>query len=131
MSKSEKHPDHLSTYCKLTDWRPWVISDETRVNMWGSNGNSFFWSDGGNNLLTHQIEPHVQGYGGGVMFWSCINATGPGYGTTIIDGSIHLSVYVNILETSLLDTLDYFDLHIKDVRFQQDRATSYNHLCYY
>ncbi|KAG2202328.1 hypothetical protein INT46_010332 [Mucor plumbeus] len=34
------------------------------------------------------------------MFWSCITATGPGYGTTIIDGSIDSSVYVDILETS-------------------------------
>ncbi|KAG2194995.1 hypothetical protein INT46_008882, partial [Mucor plumbeus] len=30
----------------LTDWRQWVISDETRVNMWGTDGNSFVWSDG-------------------------------------------------------------------------------------
>ena len=60
---------------------------------------------------------YIKGYGGGVMFWSCITATGPGYGTTIIDGSIDSSVYVDILEASLLDTLDYFDLHIKDVCF--------------
>jgi hypothetical protein len=59
------------------------------------------------------------------MFWSCITATGHDYGTKIIDGSIYSSVYVDILETSLLETLDYFDLHIKDVRFQQDRATSH------
>jgi hypothetical protein len=93
--------------------------------MWGTDGNSFVWSDGDNTLLPHQMEPHVQAYGGGVMFWSCMTATGPDYGTTIIDGSIDSSVYVDILETSLLDTLDYFDLHIKDVRFQQDRATSH------
>jgi hypothetical protein len=47
------------------------------------------------------MEPHVQGDGGGVMFWSCITEKGPGYGTTIIDGLIDLSVYVDILETSL------------------------------
>ncbi|KAG2209328.1 hypothetical protein INT46_000541 [Mucor plumbeus] len=109
----------------LTDWRQWVISDETKVNMWGTDGNSFVWSDGDNTLLPHQMEPHVQGYGGGVMFWSCIAATGPGYGTTSIDGSMNLSVYFDILETSLLDILDYFDLHIKEIRFQQDRATSH------
>jgi hypothetical protein len=51
------------------------------------------------------------------MLWSCITTKGPEYGTTIIDGSINLSVYVDILKTSLLETLDYFDLHIKDVCF--------------
>ncbi|KAG2210656.1 hypothetical protein INT46_011556 [Mucor plumbeus] len=85
--------------------------------MWGTDGNSFVWSDGDNTLLPHQMEPHVQGYGGGVMFWSCITATGPVYGTTIINGSIDSSVYVDILETSSLDTLDYFNLHIKDHGF--------------
>ncbi|KAG2189736.1 hypothetical protein INT46_005302, partial [Mucor plumbeus] len=85
----------------LIDWRQWVISDETRVNMWGTDGNSFVWSDGDNTLLPHRMEPHVHGYSGGVIFWSCITATGPGYGTTIIDGSIDSSVYVDILEASL------------------------------
>jgi hypothetical protein len=54
----------------LIDWRQQVISDETRVNMWDTDGNSFVCSDGDNTLLPHQMEPHVQGYGGGVMFWS-------------------------------------------------------------
>ncbi|KAG2199421.1 hypothetical protein INT46_011071 [Mucor plumbeus] len=69
--------------------------------MWGTDGNSFVWSDGDNTLLPHQMEPHVHVYSEGVMFWSCITATGPGYGTTIIDGSIDSSVYVDILEASL------------------------------
>jgi hypothetical protein len=57
------------------------------------------------------MESHFQGDGGGDMFWSCITAKGPGYGTTTIYGPIDSSIYVDILETSLLDTLDYFDLH--------------------
>ena len=109
----------------MIDWRQWVISDETKVNLRGAYGSSFVWSDGDNALLPHQMEPHVQGFGGGVMFWSCITATGPGYGTTIINGSIDSSVYVDIFETSLLDTLNYFKLHIKEARFQQDRAISH------
>ncbi|KAG2204907.1 hypothetical protein INT46_002676 [Mucor plumbeus] len=42
----------------LIDWRQWVISDETRINMWGTDGISFYWSDGDNTLLPHQMEPH-------------------------------------------------------------------------
>ena len=78
-------------------WRQWDFSDEkTRVNMWGSESNSLFWSDGDITLLLHQMEPHVQENVGGDMFWICITAKGSGYGTTIIDSSIDSSVYVDI-----------------------------------
>ncbi|KAG2199291.1 hypothetical protein INT46_005791 [Mucor plumbeus] len=70
--------------------------------------------DGDNNLLPHQIEHHVYGDGRGVMFWSCINAKFPGYDS---------AVYDDILETSLLDTLNNLGFDVKGVRFQQDRAT--------
>ncbi|KAK4518193.1 MFS domain-containing protein [Mucor velutinosus] len=63
------------------------------------------------------------GNDGGVMFWSCITAEGPGYGTTIIDGSINSDLYVDILKTSLVDTLEHFRKTPSDVRFQQDKAT--------
>ncbi|KAG2212985.1 hypothetical protein INT46_011486 [Mucor plumbeus] len=29
----------------VSDWRKWVFSDKTRVNMWGSDSKSFYWSD--------------------------------------------------------------------------------------
>jgi hypothetical protein len=56
------------------------------------------------------------------MFWTCITAKGPGYGTTIIEGSINSSLYVEILQSSLKDTLDYYELDSKHVRFQRDKA---------
>jgi hypothetical protein len=57
------------------------------------------------------------------MFWTCITAKGPGYGTTIIEGSINSSLYVEILQSSLKDTLDYYELDSKHVHFQRDKAT--------
>ncbi|GAA5816057.1 hypothetical protein MFLAVUS_009579 [Mucor flavus] len=56
-------------------------------------------------LRPHQMEPQVQEDDGGVLFWSCITAKGPGYGATIIDGTVNSEEYVKIL-----DTLDHFDL---------------------
>ncbi|KAG2189513.1 hypothetical protein INT46_002882, partial [Mucor plumbeus] len=54
---------------------------------WGSDGNSYYWSDGGDILQPYQTEPHVEGDGGSVLFWGCITANVPGYGTTVMDGS--------------------------------------------
>jgi transposase len=65
----------------------------------------------------------VQGNGDGVMFWSCISGDGPGYGTSIIDGTIDSNEYVEILKTSLMQTLEYYGKQVKDIRFQQDKAT--------
>ncbi|KAG2215057.1 hypothetical protein INT46_008291 [Mucor plumbeus] len=79
---AKKH-QHLT----VDQWRQWVFSDETRVNLWGSDGNSYYWSDGGDILQPYQTEPHVEGDGGCVLFWGCITANGPGYGTTVMDGS--------------------------------------------
>ncbi|KAG2209089.1 hypothetical protein INT46_003664 [Mucor plumbeus] len=63
----------------VNSWLKWGFSDETRINMWGSDGKSYYWTDGATELLLHQIEPHVQGDGGSVLFWGLITAEGPGY----------------------------------------------------
>ncbi|KAG2212768.1 hypothetical protein INT46_010728 [Mucor plumbeus] len=79
--------------------------------------------DGGDILQPYQTEPHVEGDGGSVLFWGCITANGPSYGTTVMDGSVDSTVYVDILQTSLLDTLEYYDMNRNVIRFQQDNAT--------
>ena len=104
-----------------SDWRKWIFSDETRVNMLGSDGVSYYWSDKPGTMLPHQITPKVQNNGGGVMFWGCITAEGPGYGSTILEGSINSGAY----QSSLLDTLNYFDKTPSEVRFQQDKAPAH------
>jgi hypothetical protein len=91
--------------------------------MGGSDSNSYFWSDGGDILLPHQIEHQVQGDGGSVMFWGCITAEGPGYGTTITKDDGTSEVYIDILKISLVNTLEYYDMDHKVVRFRQDNAT--------
>ncbi|KAG2199790.1 hypothetical protein INT46_003552 [Mucor plumbeus] len=91
--------------------------------MWGSDGKSYYWTDGATDLLPHQIESHVQGDGGSVLFWGLITAEGPGYGSTITEGNVNTEVYIDILKTSLLDTLEYYGLDRKSFRFQQDNAT--------
>jgi hypothetical protein len=42
-------------HCHLTtdDRHRWGFSDETRVNMWGSDGKSFYWTDRPSQLMPH------------------------------------------------------------------------------
>ncbi|KAK4509139.1 uncharacterized protein ATC70_007489 [Mucor velutinosus] len=79
--------DKKHRHLTIADWRRWVFSDGTRINLWGSD------------------------------------AEEPGYGTTIIEGSINSDLYVDIFKTSLDDTLEHFGKTPFDVQFQQDRAT--------
>ncbi|KAG2215571.1 hypothetical protein INT46_000377 [Mucor plumbeus] len=106
----------------VNDWRKWGFSDETRINMWGSDGKSYYWTDGATKLLPYQIESHVQEDGGSILFWSFITAEKPGYDSTITEGNVNLEVYIDILQTSLLDTLEYYGPDRKSFRFQQDNA---------
>ena len=58
------------------------------------------------------------------ILWShTVTAEEPGYGSTITEGDVNTDVYINILPTSLLDTLEYCGLDRKSFRFQQDNAT--------
>jgi hypothetical protein len=104
-------------------WRQWVFSDKTRINLWGSDGNSYYWSDGGDVLQPYQMELYVEGDGRSVLFWGCITANGPGYGTTVMDGSVDSIVYINILQNSPLDALEYYNINRNVIPFQQDNAT--------
>ena len=53
----------------VSDWRKWVFSDKTRVNMWGSDSKSFYWSEVPPvTNRPHQVQPQVQDSGDGVMF---------------------------------------------------------------
>ncbi|KAG1488160.1 hypothetical protein G6F52_014011 [Rhizopus delemar] len=67
------------------DWRRMVFSDETKVNVWGSDG--------------------FKGGAGSVLLWGCMTWDGPGYGCAIENGTMKASDYVHILSTTLMDSL--------------------------
>ncbi|KAG2189861.1 hypothetical protein INT46_005604 [Mucor plumbeus] len=76
-------------YYTVNDWRKWGLSNETKINMCGSDGKSYYWTDGSTELLPYQIESHVQGDGGSVLFWGLITAKGPEYGSTITERNVN------------------------------------------
>ncbi|KAG2197628.1 hypothetical protein INT46_009100 [Mucor plumbeus] len=115
-----KRHRHLTT----DDWRKWGFSDKTRINMWGSDGKAFYWTDRPTELLPHQTEAQVQGDGSGVVFWGMITAEGLSYGSTITERTVNSEVYAEILELSLQDTMACYGFDKKTFRFQQDHILS-------
>ncbi|KAG1059327.1 hypothetical protein G6F57_017636 [Rhizopus arrhizus] len=61
------------------DWRRMVFSDETKVNVYGSDGCKYFWSRPDDKLQPHHLDLTVKGGGGSIMVWGCITYDGPGY----------------------------------------------------
>ncbi|KAG1142027.1 hypothetical protein G6F37_012713 [Rhizopus arrhizus] len=90
------------------DWRRMVFSDETKINVWGSDGCRYFWRRPGDKLQPHHLDLTVKGGAGSVMLWGCMTWDGPGYACTIEDGTMKASDYVHILSTTLMDSLNYY-----------------------
>ncbi|EIE78144.1 hypothetical protein G6F55_013726 [Rhizopus delemar] len=87
------------------DWRRMVLSDETKLNVLGSDGCKYFWKRPGVKLQPHHLDLTVKGGAGSVMLWGCITWDGPGYACAIKDGTMKASDYVHILSTTLMDNL--------------------------
>ncbi|KAG1086471.1 hypothetical protein G6F40_013938 [Rhizopus arrhizus] len=60
------------------DWRRMVFSDETKVNVWGSDGVKYYWKRVDDKLRFHHLDLTVKGGGGSVMMWGCITYDVPG-----------------------------------------------------
>jgi hypothetical protein len=86
--------------------------------MWGSDSESFYWSDVPCTNGPHQVKPQVQGNGDWVMFLGCISGDEPGYSTAVIDGTIDSNKYVEISKMSVMQTLEYYGKQVKSIRFQ-------------
>ncbi|KAG1136433.1 hypothetical protein G6F37_013728 [Rhizopus arrhizus] len=97
------------------DWRRMVFSDETKVNVWGSDGVKYYWKRVGDKLRFHHLDLTVKGGGGSVMMWGCITYDGPGYACRIYDGTMKKEDYVHILDTTLMDTLNYYNYDPKNI----------------
>ncbi|KAG1250414.1 hypothetical protein G6F65_018747 [Rhizopus arrhizus] len=82
------------------DWRRVVFSDETKVNIWGSDG------------FKHG--------GGSLMMWGCMTYEGPGYACQIYDGTMNSDLYQHILDTTPRETMEYYDMDWSTAYFQHD-----------
>lgn len=103
----------------VDDWRKVVWSDETKINRLGSDGREWCWKSRGEALSNRTCNPTVKHGGGSLMVWGCMTAKGIGH-LTKIEGNMDAELYCEILRDELMNSLEYRDLNVADVLFQQD-----------
>lgn len=101
------------------DWRKVVWSDESKFNVFGSDGKEYCWRKPGEPLRDEHIKPTVKFGGGSVMVWGCMTYQGIGY-LCKIDGGLDAKLYRRILNDEFMETLKYYKMDKKDIIFQHD-----------
>ena len=101
------------------DWCKIVWSDESKFNIFGSDGRQYCWKRSGESLKDNHVKGTVKFGGGGIFVWGCFTAQGIGY-LVRIDGGMDAKLYCEILEDDFLGTLDYYDINLVDIIYQQD-----------
>ena len=103
----------------IEDWKHVIWSDESKFQIFGSDGCKYCWKRPGEQLKSYHVQPTVKFGGGSIMVWGCFTEHGVG-NLCCIEGKLNGAGYRNILENNLIGTLNKFDLNIEDIVFQQD-----------
>lgn len=103
----------------IDDWKHVVWSDESKFQIFGSDGRQWCWKEPGAPLSARHVKPTVKFGGGSIMVWGCFTSSGTGY-VVPIEGNMNGALYRRILEDEFMDTLDFHDLDKEDIIFQQD-----------
>jgi len=123
---SKKHREERMRWARthqhwtVDDWRRVIFSDETKINLWNSDGIKYSLRKQDTPLQPFHIEETVKHGGGSLMFWGCMTSKGLGYGCQIYDGTMKAVDYIHILDTTLKDSLEYYGYNPDGVIFQHD-----------
>jgi transposase len=101
------------------DWRRVVWSDESKFQLFGSDGRKWYWKTLGQPLNDRSIKPTVKYGGGNIMVWGCLTARGLG-NLCRIDGRLDGKLYREILDKEFKGTLNSYKMNRSGVIFQQD-----------
>ena len=99
-------------------WKSVLWSDETKINLFGSDGHRKVFRKTNEALNPKNILPTVKHGGGSVMVWGCFPANGVG-NLEFIDGIMTGAVYVDILQRNLKDSARKIGLN-RNFTFQED-----------
>ena len=103
----------------VEDWKKVIWSDESKFQIFGSDGKKYCWKRDGELLNDRHVKSTVKFDGGSIFVWGCFTYLGVGY-LTRIEGGLDGDLYRQILDDEFLNTLEFYELNARDIIFQQD-----------
>ncbi len=85
-------------------WNHVLWSDETKINLFDSDGVNHVWQQPGEEYKDKCVLPTVKHAGGGVVVWGCMSAAGTGE-IQFIEGTMNANMYCDILKRSRIPSL--------------------------
>ncbi len=85
-------------------WDSILWSDETKINVFGTDGFKTVWHRKGEEYKEKCMVPTVKHGGGSVLMWGCMSAAGVGE-LHFIDGIMNSQMYCSILKEKMLPSL--------------------------
>ncbi len=85
-------------------WDSILWSDETKINVFGTDGFKTVWRRKGEEYKENCMVPTVKHGGGSVLMWGCMSAAGVGE-LHFIDGIMNSQMYCSILKEKMLPSL--------------------------
>ncbi len=85
-------------------WNHVLWSDETKINIFGSEGVKRVWQQPGDEYKDKCVLATVKHDGGSVMVWGCMSAAGTGE-LQFIEGTMNDNMYCDILKQSMIPSL--------------------------
>ncbi len=85
-------------------WNQVLWSDETKINLFGSDSVNRVWRQPGEEYKDKCVLPTVKHGGGSVMVWGCMSAAGTGE-LQFIEGTMIANMFCDILKQSMIPSL--------------------------
>ncbi len=120
--KARKQFDEDKQTKDMDYWNHVLGSDETKINLFGSDGVQRVWQQPGEEYKHKCVLPTVNHGGGRVMVWGCMSAAGTGE-LQFIEGTMNANMYCDILKQSriiiiiIIICYIYIALYISSVYF--------------
>lgn len=111
-------------------WQSILWSDESKFNIFGSDGRGRVWRSKAETLRTECLRPTVKHGGGNVMVWGCMSSKGLGR-LHFIDGIMNSDMYIEILRDQMLPSARevmgrrYLFQHDNDPKHTSKKVTAF------